>query len=177
MDEVLNFMIKREWEDDSKEERKLYLHRLAQDGMRQKEITDKIGSMLIYNQIIEQLLKEVLVASVAYIKAEIWPSSVLFDLDLDKATFGKQIEFFRRFAIKEYNREIILDYLNRMKKQRNEVVHKLFSIDDLDLLGEQLIAFGDLATETMMLLLEYYNQICWRLYDLYERVDFSELVE
>ncbi|MDF2866214.1 MAG: hypothetical protein K0R72_1032 [Clostridia bacterium] len=177
MDTVLEYMINKEWEKDYKAKRKIYLINLAEKSKREKDISNKIGSMLIYNQVIEQILKEVIICSVGYIKAEIWPSSIQLDINLDRATFGVLIEYFKQYAVKEYNRDIILEYLQKLNIERNKVVHKLFDIEDIRKLSKQLNEYGDLAYELIILLNEYYDQICWRLYDLNDRVDFESLSE
>jgi hypothetical protein len=177
MSAVLDFMINKEWEKDYKVDRKLYLIDLAKKSFEEKDISKKIGGMLIYNQVVEQLLKEVIICSIGYIKAEIYPSSIKMEINLDKSTFGKLIEYFNQYAVKEYNRDIIEKYLKMLNEDRNKVVHKLFDIKNIDKLEKDLDNYSELAYEVIILLNEYYDQICWRLYDLDERVDFSSFSE
>ena len=174
-DEVLEYMINKEWEKESKIERKYYLLEIAQNSKNSEELSNKIGGMLIFNQITEQLLKEAIICSIAYIKAEIWPTSVQFDLQISKATFGKLIEYFKQFAIKKYNREILMKYLEKLNHGRNEVVHNLFDIEDTEVLKEKLNKYDELSEEVIVLLIEYYNAICDDLYDLDNRVNFESL--
>jgi hypothetical protein len=99
------------------------------------------------------------------------------EINLDKSTFGKLIEYFNQYAVKEYNRDIIEKYLKMLNEDRNKVVHKLFDIKNIDKLEKDLDNYSELAYEVIILLNEYYDQICWRLYDLDERVDFSSFSE
>ena len=97
-------------------------------------------------------MKETIICSISYIKAEIWPSSVQMNLDFDKATFGNLIEYFKQFAIKEYNRDIILKYLRDIKKTRNDTVHRLFEIQDIKNLKNELKNYYGKAYELVILL-------------------------
>ena len=173
MDEVIEFMLNKDWEKDYKKERKTYLLNIAKECEKSKKIADIIGGILIYNQ----LLKETIICSISYIKAEIWPSIVQMNLDFDKATFGNLIEYFKQFAIKEYNRDIILKYLRDIKKTRNDTVHRLFEIQDIKNLKNELKNYYGKAYELVILLNEYYDQICWKLYDLSDRIDWNDFCE
>ncbi len=175
-DEVIEYMINREWEKESKIERKRFLFNIAKESKDSEEISQKIGGMLIFNQIAEQLLKEVIICSIGYLKAEIWPTSIEFNLQLTKCTFGKLIEYFKQLTIKEYNREILIECLEKLNKNRNDMVHKLFDIENIDVLKKKLNEYDELSEETIELLLEYYNAICERLIELDGRVDFKSLI-
>lgn len=175
-DEVLEFMINREWCKESKIEGKLYLLKRAQESKEANQLSTRIGGMLIYNQIVEQLLKEIIICSIGYIKAEIWPSSVQMDINISKLTFGKLIEYFKKFVIKKYNREILIKYLEELNRQRNEIVHKLFDFEEVMQIETKLIEYGEMSDEVIGLLLEYYNSISEELFDLEKRVNFESLL-
>ncbi len=70
------------------------LVRMAQSNMKSNKLENKIGGVLILNQIIEQLLREVIISSITYKKEEIWPSEVELTIQTSKATLGKLIDFF-----------------------------------------------------------------------------------
>ncbi len=93
MDEIVKYMVEGKWKDDEKSERKRYLFKLAQESKSQTELSHKIGGMLIYNQVIEEFLKDIVEYSVNYIKAEIWPAQVHMKFDFSKATFGNLINY------------------------------------------------------------------------------------
>lgn len=119
MDEIVKYMAEGKWKDDEKAERKLYLFKLAQESKSNSDVSHKIGGMLIYNQVIEEFLKDIVEYSVNYIKAEIWPADVHMKFDFSKTTFGSLIKHFKQYATKEYNREIVIEELIKYKK--NEI--------------------------------------------------------
>lgn len=170
---VADYMTNRRWEADRRASRKRYLFRLAQQSKTDRDIASKIGGMLIYNQLIEQCLTDIVEMSVYYIKAELWPVSVELDLDIDKATFGKVIEYFRQFASIAPNRELILSHLKKHNSKRNQVVHDLFDIQDLGRLARELDEFAELADEILKLLMEYDDEICANFNKLSQRADFQ----
>ena len=177
MDEIVEYMVNREWSNAVKVDRKTYLVRLAMKSKTSQDVSTKIGAMLIYNQVIEQFLIDIIELSIYYIKAEIWPASVSLKVNFDRTTFGKMIELFKQYATVEPNRDILLNYLKIYCKKRNEVVHNLFDIEDLDLLANELDKYANLAEEILQLLIEYDNQICEKFCDLENRVDFSVFLE
>lgn len=110
MDETVKYMIERRWANDEKSERKIYLFKLAQKSKAQEDILNKIGGMLIYNQLIEEFLKDIVFLSVNYIKVEIWPTSAQMSFDFSKSTFGELINAFKQYATIEHNRNLLLKY-------------------------------------------------------------------
>lgn len=177
MDAIVKYMIERKWANDEKSDRKKYLFKLAQQSKKQVEISHKIGGMLIYNQLIEEFLKDIIELSINYIKAEIWPADVSLKVDFTKLTFGKLISEFKQYATIEHNREILLDYLKKYNLKRNEVVHNLFEIEDMDKLVKELDEYALLADEIVFLLLEYDNSVCEKFCDLDRRVDFNDFAD
>ena len=177
MDAIVQYMIERRWANDEKAERKKYLFKLAQQSKKQTEVSHKIGGMLIYNQLIEEFLKDITELSVNYIKAEIWPAEVCLKLDFSKLTFGKLINEFKQYATIEHNRELLLEYLHKYNLKRNEVVHHLFEITDLDKLATELDEYALIADEIVFLLLEYDNSVCEKFCDLDRRVDFNDFAD
>ena len=174
MDTIVKYMIERKWADDEKTDRKVFLWNLARKSREEKEVSHKIGGMLIYNQLIEEFLKDITELSVNYVKAEIWPADVCLKLDFSKMTFGKLINEFKQYATIEHNREILLEYLHKYNLKRNEVVHNLFGIEDLEKLAVELDEYALLADEIVHLLVEYDNSVCEKFCDLDRRVDFND---
>lgn len=172
-DAVIRYMANKGWRADEKKERKRYLYQAAQRSKSDNDIAGKIGGMLIYNQVIEQMLVDIVEMSIHYIKAEIWPVSVELEVDLEKATFGKLIEYFKQFATVEPNRELILSYLKKYNLKRNQVVHDLFDFQDLEKLALELNAYAELADEIIRLLSEYDSQVCENFCQLEKRGNFT----
>lgn len=69
MDDIISYMINGRWQDDLKGARKLFLLNLAKDSSANDALASKIGSMLIYNQLLEECLKDIVEYSVYYIKS------------------------------------------------------------------------------------------------------------
>ena len=171
---ISDYMRNQNWQADQKKGRRRYLHRLAQQSRNDPDIASKIGGMLIYNQVIEELLTSIVEMSINYIKAEIWPVSVSLEMDLEKATFGKIIEYFTQFATVEPNQELILSHLKKFNIKRNQVVHDLFDIEDLSKLGQELDEYARLADEILRLLTDYEEQVCENFCRLKETPRYSK---
>ncbi len=56
---IVRYMIEQRWRDDKKEERKVMLFNMAREGKEKEDLASKIGAMLLYNQVIEEMLKKV----------------------------------------------------------------------------------------------------------------------
>ena len=175
--DVVSYMVNRQWTVDQKAERKRYLYRLAQQSKFDRDIASKIGGMLIYNQVIEQFLIDITRMSIYFIKAEVWPVVVDLDVDIEKATFGKVIEYFTRYSTIEPNRDQLLAYLKKFNSKRNLVVHDLFDIQDLNKLGQELDEYAKLADEILILLVEYEDHVCENFCALSKRVNFQKYQE
>ena len=159
-DDLIRYIKSRKWAEDQKTDRKMFLFRQAQKSKEAPDFAGKIGGILIYNQVIEQFLADIVEMSIFYIKAKLWPVTVEMDVELDKATFGKVIEYFRQFATVEKNRDLILSNLRKFNTKRNEVVHDLFDVEDLRKLYDELAEYAELADEIILMLDEYDNQVC-----------------
>jgi len=150
------------------------MYRLAQESKNATDFAGKIGGILIYNQVIEQFLTDIVKMSLYYIKAKIWPVSAELDVELDKATFGKVIEYFTRYSTIEPNRDQLLSYLKKYNSKRNQVVHDLFDIPDLGNLGKELDEYAKLADEILQLLMEYEDHVCENFCTLSKRINFKK---
>ena len=171
---IVSYMVEKKWNADRKMDRKLYLYRLAQQSKHDEDLSSKIGGMLIYNQVIEQLLEDIVILSIHFIKAEIFPEMISLDIELDKATFGKMIDYFKQFATIEPNREQILSYLSKHNSKRNQVVHDLFNIENLEQLCEELDEYAHMAEDLVSMLLDYDKAVCDNFRALAKRVDFTK---
>lgn len=169
-DPIVTYMRQRKWSVDEKLERKRYLSGLARNSQRDHQLAGKIGGMLIYNQVIEEYLTDIVDKSIFYIKAEIWPEAVELDMELDKATFGRMIDYFRQFATMEPNRDRILALLKKHNIKRNAVVHDLFGIRDLQQLSRELDDYARMADELLLLLDEYDDQVRQNFARLEQRI-------
>lgn len=161
------------WTFDPKEEKKFYFYKIAEKCSQSNKVEDLVSGVLIYNQLIEESLIETIIISIIYVKAKTWPKKIMLDLDFDRATFGKQIEYFERFAIEEVNRDVIKKYLKDILKIRNKVIHHLFDIENFN---DELEDYYGKANDLFILLIQYYNDISEHiLYEL-EEFDFNNLL-
>lgn len=175
MDTTIQYMLNKEWENDREKLKKRYLLNLVRSEFKQDSLPNKIGSILIYNQIIEQFLKEIIETSVNYIKAEIWPSEVELKVDFENKTFGQLIYMFEQYATKENQRDVIISKLKDFNKKRNKVVHNLLTIENIEQLPLNMNSYIKLAEKIIVLLLEYNVNVCYQLEDLSNRVDWDIL--
>lgn len=177
MDKIVEYMVRGVWQTDIKEKRKFELWNLAKESKKDVDVSHKIGGLLIYNQLIDEFLKDIVEYSINYIKAEIWPASFALKIDFSRKTFGQNIELFKQYATIEHNREILIKYLERFNKKRNQVVHNIFVLEDMQKLKEEMDEHFELAEEIVFLLVEYNNCICEKFIDLSQRVDFKDFVD
>lgn len=177
MDEVLAYLKNRTWEDDIYESRKLYLLKIAKASKDSESATERIGGMLIFNQVIEQLLRESIIGSIGYIKVSIFPLAVHFNPRLDKMTLGQLINAFEQYAIIEPNRELLLNYLAEYRNKRNLIIHKLFTVADFEKQIGEIQAYNELAEEIILLLLMQYNEICECFYSFEETEEYEQLMQ
>lgn len=173
MNEIKEHIINKEWIDDPKTDIFFKYYKIAQKCSKSKNVEDLVSGTLLYNQLVEKSLRDTIIISIIVIKAKAWPEKVELDLNFDKATFGKLVEYFKRFALKKYNRDIIVKYLNDILPIRNKVIHKIFDIEDIN---KELADYFVKADELVLLLNGYYNSIAENiLYDL-EGFNFNNLV-
>lgn len=175
MDEIIEYMINGNWKTDIKRKKKMELWKLAKESQGDVAVSHKIGGLLIYNQLIDEFLKDIIKYSIYYIKAEIWPASFALNINFEKKTFGQNIELFKQYAMIEPDRDVLLEYLTRFNKKRNSVVHNLFVIEDMQLLKQDIDNYLLIAEEIIELLCKYDNNICHKFDDLDRRVDFDLL--
>lgn len=166
MNEIEEYMVNGHWKTVMNEERKRELWKMAKESQSSNDIKTKIGGLLIYNQVIDECLKDIVDYCVWYMKASIWPVAISLTPDFSKKTFGQVIELFCRCSTVEYNREIIIGDLRKFNKARNTIVHNLFSIKNLQDLEKDIDDYLLLGEEIFDLLLEYDNCICERFIEL-----------
>lgn len=171
------YIRERKWAIDQNTDRKMFLFRIAKRSTENQDFAAKIGGILIYNQVIEQFLADIIEMSIYYLKAAALPAQIHLEAELDKATFGKTIESFRQYAVITPNQEKILSYLRKFNTKRNQIVHDLFGVEDLAQLYRELTAYSELADEIILLLDEYDNQICKQFCQLEQQRDFYKFFQ
>ena len=173
MNEIKKHIKNKEWLVDPKAKQFFHYYQIAKKCSKSNTIEKLVTGTLLYNQLVEKILKETIIISIIVVKAKIWPEKIEFNLDFDKATFGKLIEYYKKYAIKKYNRDIIIKYLKDILPIRNEIIHSIFSIEDMK---KDLKNYFDKADELISLLNEYYNSIAAHILYDFEGFDFNKLL-
>ena len=157
--------------------RKFELLKSARRTHSTSSISVKVGGVLLWQQVLEQFLKEIIQISVSYIKAEIWPTKINMKVEYDKKTFGLIINDYENFSLDYKDKQKIVGKLKLINKNRNEIVHKIFEVDDMQDLEiffeENFKTYEDL----LPLLLDHYIEICHYLEDLKDRVDWQGMLQ
>ncbi len=175
-EDIIN-IIKKDVNKISRIENKNYLVKMIKEDREGPKVSERIGCMLLYNQVIEELLKAIIKTNHAYIKVKLYPAYVDLYVDEDKLTFGSLIDYFQKNVIKFKGRRELIDKLLNLKKYRNEIIHQLFLIDDLKELTINLYEYQTLADEIYSSLIEYYDKLARKLYDLCDSIDKGILDE
>lgn len=151
-----NYIDKKQWREDINS-RKREIFNLIQKGKKSPSILERLGCVLLYNQFNEDLIKEILLLSYAYLTLKLKPKKIDMNLSFDNDTFGILINKFQQFAIKEYNYDLLLGYLKESNKQRNILTHQIIKIKNNKRTKEVLNKYIDYSQECCMLLVEYLN--------------------
>ena len=173
VDSIIDFMVNKKWENDNLSDKKDRIISLLKNISPQSDITTKLGGVLLSIQFEEQLLKEAIQISNNYIRAEIYPSKVDLTIDLDEKTFGSLITYFQNNSVDFDGKKNLINLLNIHNKMRNKIVHRLFQAKDLKLIEKDADRINIEFIDVVTMLLDYYDKVCFNLYDLSERADFS----
>ncbi len=174
--QIFEMMANPSWWIDKQKKRKLVLLASARTTRWNSSISKKMGALLIWQQVLEQFLKEIIEISIGYIKAEIWPTKIDLKVDFERKTFGQIIADYENFSLDFKNKQKTLDKLRMVNKNRNEIVHKIFNIDDLVKLEEYFASNFKEYENLLTLLLDHYTEICYYLEDLKKRVDWDDFL-
>lgn len=175
--EILEMMSNPTWWFDKQKKRKLELLRSARRVRKTSSISAKMGGVLIWQQVLEQFLKEIILTSISYIKAEIWPTKIDFKVDLDRKTFGQLINDYENFSLDYKDKNKILTKLRFVNDNRNKIVHKLFNIDNMIDLEDYFKSNFKTYEELLPLILDHYCDIGECLEDLTKRVDWEDFLD
>lgn len=173
---IFEAMKNKEWWIDKFKSRKIQLIRYGRKINSNSSISRKIGGLLLWQQVIEQFLKEIVQMSITYVKAEIWPTKIDFKIDYDRKTFGQIIEMYKNYSVDYEDRPMILEYLKIINDNRRGVTHKMFEVEDLRDLEDLFESGYDIHEELLKLLLDHYILVAEDLEDLKARVDWDDLL-
>lgn len=173
---IFESMKNKEWWIDKFKARKLELISSCRRISSNSSISRKIGGLLLWQQVIEQFLKEIIQISLTYVKAEIWPTKIDLKIDYDRKTFGQIIDMYKNYSVDYEDRPKIIGYLKTINDNRRMVTHKMFNVEDLEELENLFKSSYDIHEDLLQLLLDHYILIGDNLEELNDRVDFEHLL-
>lgn len=173
---IFESMKNKDWWIDKFKARKIELISSCRRINSNSSISRKIGGLLLWQQVIEQFLKEIIQISLTYVKAEIWPTKIDFKIDYDKKTFGQIIDMYKNYSVDYEDRPKIIGFLKTINDNRRMVTHKMFNVEDLEELENLFKSSYDIHEELLQLLLDHYILIGDNLEELNDRVDFEHLL-
>ena len=173
---IFESMKNKDWWIDKFKARKIELISSCRRINSNSSMSRKIGGLLLWQQVIEQFLKEIIQISLTYVKAEIWPTKIDFKIDYDKKTFGQIIDMYKNYSVDYEDRPKIIGFLKTINDNRRMVTHKMFNVEDLEELENLFESSYDIHEELLQLLLDHYILIGDNLEELNDRVDFEHLL-
>lgn len=151
------------------------LMRIANNAFNKKSVEGRLSSVLIYHQIVEEFLINLLKLSNLYIQAEIWPNRLKLKVS-EKLMFGQIIKEHEKTVDFEAKDEL-LSKCSKFNQTRIKYVHRLLKFKT----NEQIISEAEKIKDDFHEITELYlkgsQYLEWILGDLKERVDWKELKE
>lgn len=173
---IFQAMKNKDWWIDKFKSRKIELIRSCRKINSNSSISRKIGGLLLWQQVIEQFLKEIIQISLTYVKAEIWPTKIDFKIDYDRKTFGQVIEIYKNYSVDYEDRPKILEHLKTVNDNRRTITHKMFEVENLEDLEDIFESSYNIHEELLQLLLDHYILVGNNLEDLKTRVDWEDFL-
>ena len=173
---IFEAMKNKDWWIDNFKSRKIELIRSCRKINSNSSISRKIGGLLLWQQVIEQFLKEIIQISLTYVKAEIWPTKIDFKIDYDRKTFGQVIEIYKNYSVDYEDRPKILEHLKTINDNRRTITHKMFEVENLEDLEDIFESSYNIHEELLQLLLDHYILVGNNLEDLKTRVDWEDFL-
>lgn len=151
------------------------LLKIADNQFSNKDISGYLSSILIYQQIIETFLTNLIRLSNLYIQAEIWPTRVKMEIK-PKLMFGQIINEITRSI--EFNKkaELIKD-CQEFKSIRIKFVHGLLKFKNDKEISDEAGLIRNKFSSILDLYLQGTCFMEWLLGDLKKRVDWEDLLE
>lgn len=173
---IFEAMKNKDWWIDKFKARKIELIRSCRRIHSNFSISRKIGGLLLWQQVIEQFLKEIIQISLTFVKAEIWPVKIDYKIDYDKKTFGQIIEIYKNYSIDYEDKPIILGHLKTINDNRRIIAHKMFEIENLEDLENLFESSYNIHENLLQLLLDHYILVGDYLEDLKTRVNWENFL-
>ena len=147
---------------------------IADKQYESKTIEGFLSSILIYQQVIEEYLINLLKLSNLYIQAEIWPVKITLKIQ-EKLMFGKLIELHKR-TIDFDEKTNLLNECKQFNGKRNKFVHCLLKFKT----EKEMFRDASQIKKSFELITDFYFNgygfLEWKLADLKKRVDWNEFL-
>ena len=153
----------------------IQLMRLVNKQFDKRSIEGVLASVLIYQQIIEEYLINLMKMSHLYVKGEIWPSRINFPIK-KKMMFGDILDS-HKLTIDFDKKNVLLEKCREFNEIRIKFVHKLFQFDTTQELIKASENLQKKFREIGYLFWEGRSYLEWQLSDLNNRVDWEQLIE
>lgn len=175
--QIFEMMSNPSWWIDRQKRRKQELLKYARRVHSNSSISSKMGGLLLWQQVLEQFLKEIIHISISYIKAEIWPTRVDLKVNFKNKTFGVILNDYENYSLDYKDKSKILTKLKLVNDNRNTIVHKIFEVDNLENLETYFEESFNTYEDLLPLLLDHYINNCYYLEDLKKRVDWQDFLD
>lgn len=153
----------------------LHLLQIANKQIKNKTVEGVLSATLIYQQVMEELILNLLKVSHLYVQAEIWPSRINFPIN-KKMMFGQLLDAHKLSIDFDMKQELIKE-AKEFNELRVKFVHKLVHTKGP---SEIIDSADDVYTKFQTILDLFYQareHLDRKLHDLYSRVDFNDLID
>ncbi|MFY0645006.1 MAG: hypothetical protein JXR19_11110 [Bacteroidia bacterium] len=149
------------------------LMQIASNAFHKNSVEGRLSSVLIYHQIVEEFLLNLVKLSNLYVQAEIWPNRLYLKID-DKLMFGQILKEHEKTIDFERKEELLLK-CSKFNQTRIKYVHKLLKFKTNEQIISEAGKIHDDFHEITELYLEASEFFQWLLGDLKERVAWKEM--
>ena len=151
------------------------LLRIANNAFIKNTVEGRLSAILIYHQIVEEFLINLLKLSNLYIQAEIWPNRLYLKVS-EKLMFGQIIREHEK-TIDFESKDKLLAQCSLFNQTRNKYVHKLLKFKNNEEIILEAEKIKDDFNEIIELYLKGSTHLSWILDDLKKRVDWKDMLE
>ena len=160
MSNITEYMKSNGWKTDIENLSKKYILNIAQTDYVNECTPNKIGGVLIYNQIVEQIMRETIDLSIKYIRANLWPDEINLTIDFKNKSFESLFNLFKQFAINGTAKDIVVSGLEEYNTLRRKTLYNISSMPTDKELIVDLNLHKDLGENVIYLLCKYGDFLC-----------------
>ena len=131
-----------------------------------------LASLLIYQQLSEEIIKQLLKDAQFFIQLSVFPAEIQF-LEKQKLTFGQVIEELKN-TISFQNKDEIISGCQELNKHRIDFVHGLTKRTSLKDIGRQIRKVRDLYVEIYTLSIQAHNNFRLSFKDFKKDVEWND---